>query len=140
MAVLGLGSGATPLLFNENLRCEQRTHVVLAFIDHPNLDRLDAFVERRWVEIQAVPAGMKIRVAAVALFGNLDLIHQLYFRCAVIAPGNHMELGFDSSTRPFLARRRLRLFLPVRIHVTGLTIFSGHLAPCPGSCTAETRQ
>ena len=113
IAVFGLGTGAASLLFNENLRFKKRAQIVFAFINHPNLNRLNALVERRRVKIQAISAGMKIRITAAAFIRDLDLIHYLYLRGAVIASRNQVKLGFDSPTGSFLSGRRLRLFLPV---------------------------
>ena len=139
IAVLGLGTGAASLFFDENFRFKQRAHIIVAFVDHPGLNRLDALIERRRIEIQTVSAGMKIRIAMTAFIRDLYLVHHLYFSSTVIASRNHVKLGFDSSAGSFLTRGRLRPFFPVRIHITGLTIFSGHLTPCPNSCLAETR-
>ena len=113
IAVLDLGNGAASLLFNENFRFKKRAQIVFAFINHPNLNRLNALVERRRVKIQAISAGMKIRIAAAALISDLDLIHHLYLRGAVITPRNQVEPCFDSPAGPFLSGRGLRLFLPV---------------------------
>ena len=111
IAVFGLGTGAASLLFNEYLRFEKRTHI--AFINHPILNRLHALVERRRVKVQAISAGMKIRIAAAAFISNLDLIHHLYLRGAVIASRNQVKPGLDSPAGSFLSGRRLRLFLPI---------------------------
>jgi hypothetical protein len=113
IAVLGFGTGAASLLFNEYLRFKKRAQIVFAFINHPNLNRLNTLVERRWVKIQAISAGMKIRIAATAFISDLDLIHHLYLRGAVIAPRNQVKLCFDSPAGSFLSGRRFRLFLPV---------------------------
>ena len=77
IAVFGLGTGAASLLFNENLRFKQRAEVVLAFINHPNLNRLDALVECRWIKIQAIPAGMKVCITMFAFIGDLYPVYHL---------------------------------------------------------------
>ncbi len=72
---------------------------------------------------------MQIRAAVLALIRDSDLIHYLNFRGAIVAARDQVELGLDSSSGPFGARRWLRLSLPVGIHIAGLTIFSGHFNP-----------
>jgi hypothetical protein len=114
MTVFDLGGGdAASLLFNKNLRLEQRAYVVGAFIDHPDLDRLDAFIAGRGIEVQAVPAGMKIRIALIAFIGDLYLPGHLYLRSAVVASRNKMEFCFNSSSGPPMSGRRLRFSFPV---------------------------
>jgi len=110
--IYDFGGSSTTLLFNQNLCLEQWAYIVGTFIGHTDLYNFNTFVQRRRIKVQAVPAGMKIRIAMIAFIGGLYLIVHLYFRSTVVASGNQMESSLDSSPRSLLSRRWLGLFFP----------------------------
>jgi hypothetical protein len=130
-------SGSTSLLFNKNLGLEQGTHVIQALICDANLYGFGAFVASRRIEVQAIATGMQIGSAIPAFLGNTDLIHNLNFRCTIIAARNQVELGFDSPTRPSRTRRWFWPSFPVGILISGLTIFSRHYLPQTSAGSAD---
>ncbi len=129
MTVHHLWSGAASLFFHEYFGLEKRAEIICTFICHAILKRLCAFVAGGGIKVKAITARMQIRITVLALIRNLDLIHYLDFRGAVIAARNLMKFGFDSAPGSLGAPRRLGLPFPILVHIAGLTIFPGHFAP-----------
>jgi hypothetical protein len=130
MTVLRLrGCRSAPLFLNKDFRLEKGAEVIGAFAGDTHFDRLPALIARRRIEIQAIAACMQVSAAVFAAIRNLDLLGNLNFRGAVVASRNQMKSCFDTSSRPLLARRRLRPFLAIIILIPGLTILSAHFPP-----------
>ena len=128
MAVFRLWGSAASLLFNKDLGFKKSAEIVHTFIGYPHFNRPISLVARRRIKIDAIAAGVQISTAVVALFRNTDFLHQLNFRSAIVAASNQVEFGLDPASSPFLTRRRFWLSFPVRIHIAGLSIFSGHFS------------
>jgi hypothetical protein len=69
---------------------------------------------------------VKIRTTILALVGNLDLIHDLYFRGAVVASRYQVETRFYAPPHALGPWRRLGFPLSIAILITGLTVLSIH--------------
>jgi hypothetical protein len=126
VGIHNLWSGAASLFLYQDFGLKKRTNVIRAFVRYADFHRLDALIAGCRIKVQAITAGMQVRVAVLALIRNADLIHHLNFCSAIITASNQMEFRFDSAAGALLAWRWFWLPFPVGILVTGLAIFSGH--------------